>query len=60
MVSDLRDLSERWFQAWLVKAAATVERLAAEDYVDVAPSAAHPPAVAAGECAVTSNRNAAR
>jgi uncharacterized protein (TIGR02246 family) len=38
MVSELYDLSERWFQAWLEKDAATVERLAAEDYVYVGPS----------------------
>ena len=38
MVSELRSLSERWFQAWLEKDAATVERLAAEDYIYVAPN----------------------
>ena len=38
MLSELRDLSERWFQAWLEKDAATVERLAAEDYVYIGPS----------------------
>jgi uncharacterized protein (TIGR02246 family) len=38
MLSELADLSERWFQAWLDKDAATVQRLAAEDYVYVAPS----------------------
>src|SRR5690349_19316605 len=37
MVSELRELSERWFRAWLEKDAATVERLAAEDYVYVGP-----------------------
>ncbi|SEJ53143.1 protein of unknown function [Pseudomonas linyingensis] len=37
MTSVLRDLSERWFWAWLDKDAATVERLAAEDYLYVAP-----------------------
>ena len=37
MVSELHSLSERWFQAWLEKDAATVERLAAEDYLYVAP-----------------------
>ena len=36
MVSELHDLSERWFQAWLDKDAATVERLMAEDYLYVA------------------------
>jgi hypothetical protein len=34
----LRDLSERWFAAWLQKDAATVERLAAEDYSYVGPT----------------------
>jgi hypothetical protein len=38
MVSELHSLSERWFQAWLEKDAATVERLAAEDYLYVAPN----------------------
>jgi uncharacterized protein (TIGR02246 family) len=38
MLSGLHGLSERWFQAWLEKDAATVERLVAEDYVYVAPS----------------------
>ena len=38
MSSELHGLSERWFQAWLEKDAATVERLAAEDYVYVAPN----------------------
>src|SRR5262245_43397495 len=38
MESELRSLSERWFQAWLEKDAATVERLAAEDYVYISPS----------------------
>jgi uncharacterized protein (TIGR02246 family) len=38
MSSELRDLSERWFQAWLEKDAATVERLAAEDYLHIGPS----------------------
>lgn len=33
MVSELQGLSERWFQAWLEKDAASVERLAAEDYI---------------------------
>jgi uncharacterized protein (TIGR02246 family) len=37
MVSELHDLSQRWFQAWLDKDAATVERLMAEDYLYVAP-----------------------
>ena len=38
MLSELHDLSERWFQAWLAKDAATVERLMAEDYIYVGPS----------------------
>ena len=38
MSSELNDLSERWFRAWLEKDAATVERLMAEDYLFVAPS----------------------
>jgi uncharacterized protein (TIGR02246 family) len=38
MVSGLYALSERWFQAWLEKDAATVERLMAEDYLYVAPN----------------------
>ena len=37
MSSELRDLSERWFRAWLEKDAATVERLMADDYVYVSP-----------------------
>lgn len=37
-MSDLRGLSERWFQAWLEKDAVTVERLVAEDYIYIAPS----------------------
>ena len=38
MSSELHGLSERWFQAWLEKDAATVERLAADDYIYVAPN----------------------
>lgn len=38
MSAELRDQSERWFRAWLEKDAATVERLAAGDYVYVAPN----------------------
>jgi uncharacterized protein (TIGR02246 family) len=38
MSPEVTGLSERWFQAWLEKDAATVERLAAEDYIYVAPS----------------------
>ncbi len=38
ILSELHGLSEHWFQAWLEKDATTVERLAAEDYVYVAPN----------------------
>jgi ketosteroid isomerase-like protein len=38
MSSELHGLSERWFQAWLDKDAETVERLAADDYIYVAPN----------------------
>ena len=38
MLSELRGLSEHWFRAWLEKDAATVERLAAADYIYVAPN----------------------
>jgi len=38
MLSEVHGLSERWFQAWLDKDAATVERLAAVDYIYVSPS----------------------
>jgi hypothetical protein len=38
MLSELHGLSERWFQAWLEKDAATVERLMAEDYLYIGPS----------------------
>jgi hypothetical protein len=38
MEAELRDLCARWFQAWLVKDAATVDRLAAADYVYIAPN----------------------
>jgi hypothetical protein len=38
MLSELHAPSERWFQAWLEKDAATVERLMAEDYVYIGPS----------------------
>jgi ketosteroid isomerase-like protein len=38
MVSDLHDISERWFQAWLDKDASTIERLSADDYIYVAPN----------------------
>jgi hypothetical protein len=33
MPSELQDLSERWFQAWVEKDAATLERLAGDDYL---------------------------
>ena len=38
MSSELRELSERWFQAWLEKDAVIVEQLAAKDYIYVAPN----------------------
>jgi uncharacterized protein (TIGR02246 family) len=38
MSSELRGLSERWFQAWLAKDAVTVERLMAEDYLYIGPN----------------------
>ena len=38
MLSELHGLSERWFQAWLEKDAATVERLMADDYIYVGPN----------------------
>ena len=38
MLSELQGLSEQWFQAWLEKDAATVERLMAEDYIYIGPS----------------------
>jgi hypothetical protein len=38
MLSDLLDISEEWYRAWLAKDAATVERLAADDYLYVGPS----------------------
>jgi uncharacterized protein (TIGR02246 family) len=38
MFSELHNLSERWFQAWLEKDAATVERLMAEDYLYIGPN----------------------
>jgi uncharacterized protein (TIGR02246 family) len=38
MLSDVEVLSARWFQAWLEKDDATVERLAADDYIYVAPN----------------------
>jgi hypothetical protein len=37
-LTELDGLDERWFQAWLEKDAATVDRLMAEDYLYVAPS----------------------
>ena len=38
MLSEVQGLSESWFQAWLDKDAATVERLMAEDYLYIGPS----------------------
>jgi hypothetical protein len=40
MTSELHDLSDAWFAAWLEKDAATIERLAADDYVYIAPNGA--------------------
>jgi hypothetical protein len=40
MSSELLDVSEEWYRAWLTKDAATVERLAANDYLYVGPSGA--------------------
>jgi uncharacterized protein (TIGR02246 family) len=38
MPAEPRDLSARWFQAWLDKDPETIERLAAADYVYVSPT----------------------
>ena len=38
MSPELLRLSERWYQAWLEKDAATVKRLMAEDYLYVGPN----------------------
>ena len=38
MLSELHGLSDRWFQAWLEKDAATVDQLMADDYLYIAPS----------------------
>jgi hypothetical protein len=38
MMTELYDLSEQWYQAWLEKDAATVERLMADDYLYVGPN----------------------
>ena len=38
MVKELQGLSERWFQAWREKDAATVEQLMAEDYLYIGPT----------------------
>jgi hypothetical protein len=40
MPSELHDLGQRWFQAWLDKDDAIVERPMAEDYIYVAPNGA--------------------
>ena len=39
-MTDVRTLSEQWFQAWLDKDAAVVARLAAGDYIYVGPGGA--------------------
>jgi uncharacterized protein (TIGR02246 family) len=36
--SELHALSERWFQAWLKKDAATVDGLMADDYIYIGPN----------------------
>ena len=36
--ADLQRVSEGWFQAWLDKDATIVDRLAADDYIYIAPS----------------------
>jgi uncharacterized protein (TIGR02246 family) len=36
--SEVRALSERWFQAWLEKDAGTVDRLMADDYIYIGPN----------------------
>src|SRR5262249_10922792 len=38
MSSDLESVSQSWFQAWLENDAATIERLAAADYVYIGPA----------------------
>jgi ketosteroid isomerase-like protein len=38
MLTDLHAASDQWYRAWLEKDAATVERLAADDYLYVSPS----------------------
>ena len=38
MLTELHELSERWYQAWLEKDAATVERLMADDYLYLGPN----------------------
>jgi hypothetical protein len=38
--SEVNDLSERWFKAWLEKDATTVDQLAAEDYLYISPGGA--------------------
>jgi uncharacterized protein (TIGR02246 family) len=38
VTSELEQLSERWYQAWLERDAAAVERMMADDYVYVAPT----------------------
>ena len=38
MASELHDLSDRWFRAWLAKDAVTVELLVADDYVYISPN----------------------
>src|SRR5262245_28858840 len=40
MSSEIQHLSERWFEAWRSKAAATSEELAAGDYIYIGPTGA--------------------
>lgn len=38
MTTEVRDLSARWFQAWLDKDPSTIDLLAADDYLYVSPN----------------------
>jgi uncharacterized protein (TIGR02246 family) len=38
VITQVQELSDRWFAAWLNKDAVTVDELAAEDYLYIAPS----------------------
>jgi hypothetical protein len=39
MLSELHEVSERWYRAWLERDAGVVDELAAEDYLYVGPNA---------------------